>query len=189
MLQNYWRRRGIKPLYSYFKKIQQESITSKVKAVKNLAADERFKSALHLTEGLVVQNIVHPKMTKMQELVGETFIRNNNTKIIIFTQFRDSAEEIAQKISELKIRNHIFVSKAKKNGLGFSQKQQKEILGKFSAGEFNVLVATSVAEEGLDIPSVDKVIFYEPIPSAIRSIQRRGRTGRSGRRRSYHPRR
>ena len=62
--------------------------------------------------------------------------------------------------------------------MGFSQKEQKEILEKFRNGEFTVLVATSVAEEGLDIPKVDEVIFYEPIPSAIRAIQRRGRTGR-----------
>ena len=40
------------------------------------------------------------------------------------------------------------------------------------------LVATSIAEEGLDIPEVDLVVFYEPIPSEIRYIQRRGRTGR-----------
>ncbi|OYT41726.1 MAG: hypothetical protein B6U86_01715 [Candidatus Altiarchaeales archaeon ex4484_43] len=43
----------------------------------------------------------------------------------------------------------------------------------------NDILATSVAEEGIDIPKVDIVIFYEPIPSEIRSIQRRGRTGRS----------
>jgi superfamily II DNA/RNA helicase len=41
-----------------------------------------------------------------------------------------------------------------------------------------VLVATSIAEEGLDIPEVDLVIFFEPIPSEIRYIQRKGRTGR-----------
>jgi len=40
------------------------------------------------------------------------------------------------------------------------------------------LVATCIAEEGLDIPSVELVVFYEPIPSEIRYIQRRGRTGR-----------
>ena len=40
------------------------------------------------------------------------------------------------------------------------------------------MVATSIAEEGLDIPQVDLVVFYEPIPSEIRYIQRRGRTGR-----------
>ena len=76
------------------------------------------------------------------------------------------------------ISSQIFFGQAKKSGIGFSQKQQKEILDKFRNGEFNILVATSVAEEGLDIPKVDKVIFYEPVPSAIRSIQRRGRTGR-----------
>ncbi|MFB6186913.1 MAG: helicase-related protein, partial [Halobacteriaceae archaeon] len=45
-------------------------------------------------------------------------------------------------------------------------------------GSYDVLVSTSVAEEGLDIPDVDLVLFYEPVPTAIRSIQRKGRTGR-----------
>lgn len=169
---------GIKPLYLYFKRMQQEALTSKVKAVKNLMEDERFKSALYFTGELVNQNIIHPKLHKLKEIIQENVAKDKNAKIIIFTQFRDSAEEIVKNMIGLGIKNHIFVGQAKKNGLGFSQKQQKEILEKFSAGEFNVLVATSVAEEGLDIPKVDKVIFYEPIPSAIRSIQRRGRTGR-----------
>lgn len=169
---------GIKPLHLYFKKMQQEALTSKVKAVQNLMQDELFKSSIRFIEELVKQNIVHPKLLKLKELLQETIGKDRNAKIIIFTQFRDSAEEIVKNVNELNIKNHIFVGQAKKNGLGFSQKQQKEILDKFSAGEFNVLIATSVAEEGLDIPKVDKVIFYEPVPSAIRSIQRRGRTGR-----------
>ena len=45
-------------------------------------------------------------------------------------------------------------------------------------GLYQVLISTSVAEEGIDIPSVDQVILYEPVPSEIRMIQRRGRTGR-----------
>ena len=51
-------------------------------------------------------------------------------------------------------------------------------MNQFREGEINVICATSIAEEGLDIPEVNSVIFYEPIPSAIRSIQRRGRTAR-----------
>ncbi len=169
---------GIKPLHSYFKRMQQDALTSKVKAVKHLMEDELFKSSLYFTEELVKQNIIHPKLLKLKEIIRENVEKDDTSKIIIFTQFRDSAEEIVKQVSESGIKNHIFVGQAKKNGLGFSQKQQKEILEKFRAGEFNVLVATSVAEEGLDIPKVDKVIFYEPVPSAIRSIQRRGRTGR-----------
>ncbi len=169
---------GIRQLHSYFKKMQQDALTSKVKAVQNLMQDELFKSSLHFTEELLNQNLEHPKLPKLREIIQETMKGDINAKTIIFTQFRDSAEEIVKTVNELNIKNHLFVGQAKKNGSGFSQKQQKEILDKFSVGEFNVLVATSVAEEGLDIPKVDKVIFYEPIPSAIRSIQRRGRTGR-----------
>jgi len=169
---------GIKPLHTYFKKIQSESLTSKTKAVKNLMIDRYFKSAMYLTEELAGKNFQHPKLVKLKEIVGDKIEKNSDAKIIIFTQFRDSAEQIVKQLNKLEIKNHIFVGQAKKNGLGFSQKEQKEILDKFRAGEFNVLIATSVAEEGLNIPKVDKVVFYEPIPSAVRSIQRRGRTGR-----------
>ena len=72
-----------------------------------------------------------------------------------------------------------FVGQASK-GLdkGLRQKEQVELIKKFKEGVYNTLVATSVAEEGLDIPATDLVVFYEPIPSEIRTIQRRGRTGR-----------
>ncbi len=169
---------GISPLYSYLSKLRQEAVSSKVKATQNLVLDPLFKEAVYLVEELEKQEINHPKLEKLQELVQEEINRQSAVKIIIFTQFRSSAESIIKRMTLLGIKNHVFVGQAKKNGLGFSQKQQKEILDKFRAGEFNILVATSVAEEGLDIPKVDKVIFYEPVPSAIRSIQRRGRTGR-----------
>lgn len=168
---------GIKQTHTYLKKIQTEAVTSKVKAVQNLAMDLNFKSALYLTEEIIEKGIKHPKLAKLQEILEKSRTKKDS-KAIVFTQFRDSAEEIVKKLNEAGISNHIFVGQAKKNGVGFSQKQQKKILDEFMAGEFNVLVATSVAEEGLDIPKVDEVVFYEPIPSAIRAIQRRGRTGR-----------
>ncbi len=169
---------GIIPLHTYLTKLSREALTSKVKAVQNLVLDPLFKEAFYYTEQLHAQQVKHPKLEKMQELVSEQLSQSSSAKIIIFTQYRDSAETIVDKLNSQNIKNHIFVGQAKKNGLGFSQKQQKEILDQFRNGEFNVLVATSVAEEGLDIPKVDKVMFYEPVPSAIRSIQRRGRTGR-----------
>src|SRR2546425_326121 len=49
----------------------------------------------------------------------------------------------------------------------------------FRDGKHNVLVTTSIGEEGLHVPDVDHVIFYEAVPSEIRMIQRRGRTGRT----------
>jgi len=78
-----------------------------------------------------------------------------------------------------KIKATKFVGQAnKENDVGLSQKEQMETISKFKEGEYNILVCTSVGEEGLDIPSVDLVVFYDAVASEIRSIQRRGRTGR-----------
>ncbi len=64
----------------------------------------------------------------------------------------------------------------KKEGVTIADQQR--VIADFRAGKFRVLVATSIAEEGLDIPGVDAVVFYEPVPSEIRTIQRMGRAGR-----------
>ena len=70
----------------------------------------------------------------------------------------------------------ILIGKAGETGL--KQKKQIETVRKFRDGEFDVLIATRVGEEGLDIAEVNQVIFYDNVPSSIRFIQRRGRTGR-----------
>ena len=169
---------GIPPLYKYFQKIEMEARNAKSKAVKNLAADLDFKSAYIKTTKLYEEGIKHPKLVKLIDIV-ERELEEKNKKMIIFTQYRDSASDIVDSLRNLPNTNaKLFVGQTKKGETGLTQKQQKEMLEAFRNEEFNVLVCTSVGEEGLDIPAVDLVIFYEPIPSAIRHIQRRGRTGR-----------
>jgi len=51
-------------------------------------------------------------------------------------------------------------------------------MSRFKSGDFNVLIATSVAEEGLDIGDVDLIICLEANKSPIKFVQRLGRTGR-----------
>ena len=104
---------------------------------------------------------------------------NYSLKAIVFTQYRDTAQHIVDTLKSNGIKASRFVGQAKKEGdVGMKQEEQAQVLESFRRGEFSVLVATSIAEEGLDIPEVDLVIFYEPIPSERRDIQRRGRTGR-----------
>ncbi|HII68657.1 TPA: DEAD/DEAH box helicase [Candidatus Woesearchaeota archaeon] len=171
---------GVIPTYHYLNALHQESFTTTVKAVKNIASDIHFREALIKANQLVDEGIEHPKLVELQRII-ESEAKQEGFKAIVFNQYRDNALDVTQKLMRIEgVRASIFVGQAKKGDTGFSQKQQKEILEKFRKGEFNVLVATSIAEEGLDIPNVDLVIFYEPIPSAIRSIQRRGRTGRHG---------
>jgi len=169
---------GITPLFQYMEKLNTESRTSKVKAVQNLVRDLNFRSAFIQTRNMFQAGVEHPKLVKLMNILkGET--KDKDIKIIVFNQYRDSAAKITDEINEIKTVNaKLFVGQAKKKGTGLTQKKQIEMLEQFRNGEFNVLVSSSVGEEGLDIPAVDIVIFFEPIPSAIRTIQRKGRTGR-----------
>lgn len=164
---------GLGTLQRYFERLQM----GRSKAAKSLLRDVKVLRAMRLTDGLA-EEMHHPKLDKLVEIVGR---EPKNKRIMVFTQYRDSAQKIVDALNKLPGRRAVrFVGQAsKEKDRGLSQREQLAILDKFRAGEYNILVATSVAEEGLDIPKVDLVIFYEPIPSEIRSIQRRGRTGRS----------
>ena len=55
---------------------------------------------------------------------------------------------------------------------GFTQADQLRVVKAFRDGDYNTLVATCVAEEGLDIGEVDMIICYDAHKSPIRLIQR-----------------
>jgi Fanconi anemia group M protein len=122
----------------------------------------------------------HPKLDAVRRIVADQLRDNPDSRAIVFTNFRDSAEMVVNALEDTEGVSAVrFVGQANKlNDKGLTQKQQVEIIAQFRSGEYNTLVATSVAEEGLDIPSTDLVLFYEPVPSEIRTIQRKGRTGR-----------
>src|SRR6266702_4202134 len=126
-------------------------------------------------------DVEHPKLAKTAWVVREQFIEKPDSKIIVFAHYRDTADRLTQALERIPgVRPMRFVGQASRGeDIGLSQKEQVEILERFRAGDVNVIVATSIGEEGLDIPQVDLVVFYEPVPSEIRTIQRRGRTGRS----------
>jgi len=159
----------------YLKTLFNQAAKKQSKGVVKLVANPEFNFLFMQSNELLAKKKEHPKLQRLEEIIK----KENQKRIIIFTQFRDTATIIAEKLNKIEgIKAKIFVGQAKKNGTGLSQKDQKKIIEDFSIGEINVLVATSIAEEGLDIPEVNAVIFYEPIPSAIRAIQRTGRTAR-----------
>ena len=169
---------GIEPLRKYMNRMQDEGRTSKVKALKNLLNDENFRRATIMTQALYEKKTDHPKMDELKRIIKEE-LKKEGRKIIIFNQYRDSAVKIKEVVGQIRgAKPEIFVGQAKRSETGLSQKEQKAMIERFRAGDFNILIATSIGEEGLDIVKVDTVVFYEPTPSAIRSIQRRGRTGR-----------
>jgi len=170
---------GIVPAFKYLERLNSSAATTKVKAVKNIVKDLNFRSALIKISKLYEEGVEHPKLIELQKILDKEIKENKNSRIIVFNQYRDNAVDVVEKLNKIKGLNaKLFVGQLKKGETGLSQKEQKAVLDEFRDGKFNVLVATSIAEQGLDIPQVNTVIFYEPIPSAIRQIQRRGRTGR-----------
>jgi Fanconi anemia group M protein len=121
---------------------------------------------------------LHPKFRQARILLAQTLGIEGGQRVIVFTESRDTAETLVDFLGE-HFDTRKFVGQGDREGSdGMTQTQQQETLDSFRAGEFEVLVSTSVAEEGLDVPEVDLVLFYEPVPKGIRAIQRKGRTGR-----------
>jgi len=149
------------------------------KASQRLVQDTSFRELFSQSTGWTRE--LHPKPDVTLRLVQEQMEASPDSRIIIFATYRDTVQLLVDHLAKHGIASERFVGQATKDAeKGLSQKKQIAALTRFREGEFKVLVATSVGEEGLDVPSTDLVIFYEAVPSEIRSIQRRGRTGRSG---------
>jgi Fanconi anemia group M protein len=169
---------GVNAFSNYYQRMGKEA-TSKdsSKASRAIMSDSNILEAIAYAKSLDVE---HPKVQKISNIVEHQLKNKPDSKIIVFTHYRDTSRHIYNTLKNVKYANPArFIGQAIKEGdRGLTQKEQSNIIKKFKQEEFNVLIATSVAEEGLDIPSTDLVVFYEPIPSEIRAIQRRGRTAR-----------
>jgi len=166
---------GISSLYKYFANMEKNKTSSS----KQIFNDNRIVTAFRLIKELYIKGEEHPKMKKLVEIVKKEIEQKKNVKIIVFANFRDTVDKIKKVLQAEGVEAREFIGQTKKSGKGLSQKEQIQIINEFEYELFNVLIATSIGEEGLSIPAVDVVIFYEPIPSEIRTIQRRGRTGRT----------
>ncbi len=163
---------GIRPLLEYWEKLNSD----KTKASKAISNDKKVGKAILLTKRLAERGSRHPKISKLCSIVDAEIRRDNDSRIIIFANYRTSVEEIVRAVSNVRDARPVrFVGQK----MGVTQRQQIETVKRFRSGYYNILVATSVGEEGLDIPSANLAIFYEPVPSPLRSIQRRGRVGRA----------
>ena len=242
---------GIRTFYNYFKNKYKEFTTkyNLGKSTNKIAAEFYFNPILKLLmkkcDDLLSKDsfLGHEKLQYIQDELKAYFeedINQAESRVIIFTELRESALEIVKCIDSMNdhhIRPHIFIGQArgkeefddvsftmknKPKGRkkverlkrkeeeerlelmrqrqkeqeniersarrtasseeaqinGMSQKQQKEVIRRFKEGEYNVLVCTSIGEEGLDIGEVDLIICYDTTSSPIKNIQRMGRTGR-----------
>jgi len=170
---------GVNALQSYLER--EKNKEGKVSRATSLfLSSMEMAQAEEIAKELCEKGIIHPKFDELCEVLRQQFALRPESSAIVFNHYRDSIKRLSEELNKIPgIRAERFVGQAAKSGeKGMSQKEQAEKIQMLKEGKINCIVASSVAEEGLDIPSVDLVVFYEPVPSEIRLIQRRGRTGR-----------
>lgn len=167
---------GVGSFTSYMDGVMEEANSSDgSKASARLASNPKVTKAVEFAEEY---DSVHPKKSMLRALAIDSL--TSGGQVLLFTEYRDTAEDLTEFFnSHDNISSHKFVGQSNKaNSAGMTQKEQKQVVDEFRDGTYDILVATSIAEEGLDIPEVDLVVFYEPVASPLRKIQRAGRTGR-----------
>ncbi|XP_072939831.1 uncharacterized protein Fancm [Epargyreus clarus] len=130
----------------------------------------------------------HPKFDKVKEIMLHHFQtakeNNEDTRAIVFCEYHETVKLVHCLLLQCRplILARTFVGQGapgKGGRAAMSQKQQLRAMAQFRAGACNALVATCVAEEGLDVGSVDLIVCFDVATrSPVRLVQRCGRTGR-----------
>ncbi len=171
---------GLQSLESYWAKLR----ASRNRGDKAIAGSNEIKAAMLLTNQLLEAGSTHPKMGKLCSIVHQELAKSPGSRIIVFASFRDTVKEVAGALSGVEGAMPVMLVGQKRTSRirgqceGLSQKEQTDVISRYESGEYNCLVCTSIGEEGLSLESADLAIFYEPVPSEIRTVQRRGRVGR-----------
>ncbi|XP_037826903.1 uncharacterized protein LOC119614879 [Lucilia sericata] len=145
-------------------------------------------SAAPMTNGKIAEipkdlDFGHPKFEKTRECLLRHFENSEDSRAIVFCEYRESVmliyRMILQHVPLLKPR--CFVGQGGTSGSlrALTQKQQIQIMNDFREGKSNILIATSIGEEGIDVGEVELIVCFDISTSnPTRFVQRIGRTGR-----------
>jgi Fanconi anemia group M protein len=146
------------------------------KSAKSLINESWFSKCVRLLNEAIEKGVDNPKIKKIVEIIEDQLKNNNKSKIIIFANFRNTVEDMTNILNKI---DGISAIKLVGQKEGISQKKQIATIKQFEEGLYNVLVGTSISEEGLNISGgSDLAIFYDNVSTSIRRIQRAGRVGR-----------
>lgn len=172
---------GFPALQGQLKDLGEKAGKRSTPGLRMILDDSRIAKVNSIVIEVVAKEVDHPKVTELIRTI-RVALGNGARRIMVFTNYRTTAArlvELLNKVDGVSAVRLVGQASSEKDR-GLTQKKQGMILDDFRAGSYNVLVATQIGEEGLDIVECDQVVFYDTVPSAIRYIQRRGRTGRRG---------
>ncbi|KAM7541093.1 hypothetical protein Aperf_G00000020085 [Anoplocephala perfoliata] len=186
---------GLRPVYQFLlANTESSGDLAQVSGLQELITD--MGSTLGVNESTSTMSQLpsvagHPKLFKLRDVLVDHFskavdssLSQRGTRAIVFTQYRDSVADIMHTLESYSslLRPAVFVGQSssdqahsrKKN----TQRDQLQVMEAFREGRVNILISTSIGEEGLDVGQVDLIVCYDAHKSPSRLIQRLGRTGR-----------
>ncbi|XP_028013065.2 ATP-dependent RNA helicase DHX58 [Eptesicus fuscus] len=144
-----------------------------------LALFDDHKNELAL---LATRGPENPKLEMLEQILQNQFGSPGSPRGIIFTRTRQSAHSLLLWLQQqpglqaVDIRAELLIGAGNSSqSTHMTQKEQQEVIRKFRDGTLNLLVATSVAEEGLDIPQCNVIVRYGLLTNEISMVQARGR--------------
>ncbi len=161
---------GIGPFLRYVERLTERKRSSGGPSLRRILGDPNFQRAVRECKSASLRDEPdHPKLPEVEELVEDV------ESALVFTQYVDTAKLIADYLKESGMSIVVLLGKEH-----MKEREQLDAIESIRRRECRVLVSTSVGEEGLDLPTCEEVVLYEPVPSEIRTIQRIGRTARDG---------
>ncbi|XP_025096123.1 probable ATP-dependent RNA helicase DDX58 isoform X1 [Pomacea canaliculata] len=122
----------------------------------------------------------NPKLIELENMISRVFSEEPESRAIIFVKTREMAvclEQWMKRRPNLKVLKpgKIVGAGASSERGGMTKNQQVDVMQYFRNGDHKIMVATSVAEEGLDIRQCNLVIRYNYVTNEIAMVQARGR--------------
>ncbi|XP_074856852.1 interferon-induced helicase C domain-containing protein 1 [Carettochelys insculpta] len=159
-----------------------EPVASKLDETDKFLMKLFYAKKKHLKELAGKPEYENEKLTQLRNTLMEEFTKTGEARGIIFTKTRQSAFALFQwikdntKFEEVGVKAHYLIGAGHNSEFKpMTQNEQREIISKFRAGNVNLLIATTVAEEGLDIKECNIVIRYGLVTNEIAMVQARGR--------------
>ncbi|XP_040918134.1 probable ATP-dependent RNA helicase DHX58 [Toxotes jaculatrix] len=133
--------------------------------LERLAKDHRFEN---------------PKMAKLESVLLNQFGAGMQSRGILFSKTRKSTRCLNDWVVKNRALQEAGIKAAILTGAGngityMTQPEQADTIRSFRRGIFNLLISTSVAEEGLDIPECNLVVRYGLLTNEIAQQQASGR--------------
>ncbi|CAF0722745.1 unnamed protein product [Brachionus calyciflorus] len=158
------------------KKFVKDSVVEEPTTIKSFCMSKINDFLIELEKK---SNFINPKLSCLIKMILKYNKENSRGLVLVRTRHHTKALcEYLNKVNDLKengISCGFLIGLGCVDGISMNENQQRESIENFKNGKFKVLVATDIAQEGLDVPTCNYVIRYEFVSNEIGTVQSRGR--------------